>query len=139
MQVTLLDTGPLVALFNRRDHWHVVVREYFSRHASSLLTTWAVLAEVNALMPKSAWFNALEWIEHGGLSIAEQPESTIVRIAALSRKYHDLPMDLADASLVVLAEQTAIDEIVTIDSDFDVYRFGPNRPFKNLLRPYMNR
>ena len=137
MQSTPVDTGPLVALFDRSDAWHKAVHEYLTDHDHALITTWPVLAEVYALAPKYAWFVFLEWMENGGVSVVDLPAGAIKRVHVLSKKYHDLPMDFADASLIVLAESLNQADIITIDSDFDGYRFGNNRKFNNLLRQWM--
>ncbi len=64
----------------------------------------------------------LTWIHLGGLEIATIENENIGRIIELSMKYSDIPMDLADASLVVLSEKLKIKEIITIDSDYYIYR-----------------
>lgn len=133
MRSTLVDTGPLVALFDKADAWHLTVTEFLAGHPSSLMTSWPVLTEVHYMLKHHMWLDVLEWIEQGGVQVADVPAQSFRRLSALSRKYRDLPMDFADATLVLLAELHDQPEIITIDSDFDVYRFGPNRPFRNLL------
>lgn len=61
----------------------------------------------------------------------------IVRIIELMRIYANVPMDLADASLVVAAEETALTEILTVDSDYTVYRTAGSGFLSNLLAPYL--
>lgn len=134
MQSTPVDTGPLVALFNRNDRWHKNVTDFFAGSDHQLITTWPVLTEVYSLVTQHIWFDFLEWMDSGALGVAEIPGDSIKRVHVLSRKYHDLPMDFADASLIVLAEVLNQADIITIDSDFDVYRFGHNRKFNNLLQ-----
>lgn len=137
MPSTPVDTGPLVALFDRSDAWHPVVKLFLSKCDQQLITTWPVLTEVHSLIAQHVWFDFLEWMEQGGLSVVDLPDTAIKRVHALSRKYHDLPMDFADASLIVLAESREQSDIITFDSDFDVYRIGANRKFNNLLREHM--
>ena len=137
MPSTPVDTGPLVALFDKRNKWHDTVRNFLAGYQQSLTTSWPVLTEVSFLLEQHVWLDCLTWLELGAVSIADTPEREIKRILVLSRKYKDLPMDFADASLIVLAELQNQADIITIDSDFDVYRFGVNRKFNNLLRPWM--
>lgn len=137
MPSTLVDTGPLVALFDRRDKWHDTVKDFLARHQLAIVTTWPVLTEVYFLVEQHVWLDFLEWVNDGAVAIADIPGDQIKRILALSRKYKDLPMDFADASLIVLAELQSQPDIITIDSDFDVYRFGANRKFNNLLREHL--
>lgn len=137
MPSTLVDTGPLVALFDRRDKWHDTVKDFLARHQLAIVTTWPVLTEVYFLVEQHVWLDFLEWVNDGAVAIADIPGDEIKRILALSRKYKDLPMDFADASLIVLAELQSQPDIITIDSDFDVYRFGANRKFNNLLREHL--
>lgn len=75
----------------------------------------------------------LEWVARGGLVVEDLVPADLPTMLALMRKYADLPMDLADASLVVLAQRTGRDTIVSLDSDFEVYRLHGKRPFRNLL------
>lgn len=75
----------------------------------------------------------LEWVARGGLDIEDLVSADLPAMLVLLRKYADLPMDLADASLVVLAERTGRDTIISLDSDFEIYRLHGKRPFRNLL------
>jgi hypothetical protein len=74
-----------------------------------------------------------KWIRLGGLVIEEVNKNDIDRIIELSEKYSDIPMDLADASLVVLSEKLKIKEIITIDSDYYIYRTIEKEMIKNIL------
>ena len=64
---------------------------------------------------------------------SNNPVSDLAVILAMSRKYADVPMDFADASLVVLAMRTGTDVIVSLDQDFDIYKLAHKKSFKNLL------
>jgi predicted nucleic acid-binding protein len=72
----------------------------------------------------------LEWIIRDGITLFEIQQSHISRIIELTKKYSDLPMDFADATLVIAAEHTGIRQIISIDSDFDIYRL----PGKELIQ-----
>ena len=75
----------------------------------------------------------LSWINRGGLTILELAPDALQRIIDLTAKYRDRPMDLADASLVVLALQTGVKNIISLDSDFHIYRLPDKGALKNLL------
>ena len=130
---TLVDSGPLVALFDRDDRDHRRVRDFLARHRLRLVTTWPVLTEVCALLPRRAGLDFLEYVARGGVGVESLAEADIPGILTLSRKYADRPMDFADASLVILAMKTGLDSILSLDADFTIYRLPGKKPFKNLL------
>ena len=76
----------------------------------------------------------LEWIQRGGLNLFELRERQLERIIALREKLQDVPMDLADASLIVASEEKKIREIASIDADFYVYRDLRNQYLTNVFR-----
>lgn len=133
MQSALVDSGPLIALFDRDDTHHKRVTAFLRDHRLRLLTTWPVLTEVCALLPAAAALDFLEYVCRGGLEVARPDAGDLAVILATSRKYADVPMDFADASLVVLAMRTGTDVIVSLDRDFDIYRLAHKKSFKNLL------
>jgi hypothetical protein len=75
----------------------------------------------------------LKWLDLGAVSIYQTLSGDIKRIIALSEKYMDVPMDLADSSLIVASEKLGIKDILTIDSDYDIYRTIKKEPLNNLL------
>ena len=100
-----------------------------------LVTTWLVATEAWHLLPESARLQFMQWIVRGGVATFELAQEDPPAMLALLEKYRDRPMDLADASLVVLAERLGITEILTVDrADFDVYRLSGNRRFVQMLR-----
>lgn len=120
----LIDTGPLVALFDKSDRFHKRCKNELSRIREPLLTTWAVLTEVMYLLNFSTLAQelCLEFIESGAVEIYAAQATHIRRIHQLMRDYADLPMDFADASLVALAEEKAVTTIFTLDhKDFRIY------------------
>lgn len=137
MQSTLADTGPLVALFDRDDGDHRRVTVFLKTHTLRLVTTWPVVVETYAVLAARAdpaQFDFMDWVmKRGAIGIEDLVPADLPAMLALLRKYADLPMDLADASLVVLAERTGRDTIVSLDSDFEVYRLRGKRAFRNLL------
>ncbi|MGI8894688.1 MAG: type II toxin-antitoxin system VapC family toxin [Casimicrobiaceae bacterium] len=123
MQSTLVDAGPLIALVDRSDRHHSKVKRFLDDYRGQLLSTWPVLAEACQFMPERAQVRFLRWAAAGGLNVVELPESALLVIADWKGKYRNLPMDLADASLLWVAEQTGICDILTIDlRDLAAYR-----------------
>jgi hypothetical protein len=132
----LADTGPLVASFDRGDPEHQRARRFLSGFEGNLITTWPVLTEVCHLLPRHVVERFMTWAGAGGLVVYEMPPDTLHDLHALMQKYANLPMDLADASLVWLAGAVGLFDIVTLDDrDFTVYRTAAGKPFRNLLPP----
>jgi predicted nucleic acid-binding protein len=130
----VVDTGPLVALFRRRDRDHPRVVRYLRENPCMLVTTWLVVTEAWHLLADPARLGMVRWIDAGGAAVFELGADGGKRMLVLLEKYRDRPMDLADASLVVLAERIGVNEILTIDrADFDVYRLPGGRRFEQVL------
>lgn len=73
-------------------------------------------------------------IARGGIEVRDIPREALPGIADMMERYADLPMDLADASLVWLADETGVNDIATFDDrDFGVYRLANGRQFNNLM------
>ena len=106
MQSVLVDAGPLIALTDRSDKHHRRVTSYLRRYRGSLLTTWPVLAEACHFMPERTQIAFLRWADAGGLGVMELNASALATLADWKEKYADLPMDVADASLLWLAQHT---------------------------------
>lgn len=121
----LVDTGPLVALFDPQDAQHARCRDVLRTLEERLFTTVAVLTEAfHMLSPGSYGADRLrEFIRRGGLAAWFLDETSLQRAFALMEQYADHPMDLADASLIVAAETLPTRKIFTIDrQDFATYR-----------------
>lgn len=121
----LVDTGPLVALFDPKDDAHDECRVALQGFREPLITTTPVLTEAFHLIdPGSRGSAALrEFVLASGTRIWFLNESTIARAFELMDKYEDRPMDFADASLVVAAETLRTTSIFTLDRrDFVTYR-----------------
>ena len=128
----IVDTGILVALFDKDDHYHKTCKNNLAKISEQLTTTWPVLTEVIYLLNFSSISQelCLKFIESGGIDIALQDSSHIHRINKLMKKYNDLPMDFADASIVVLAEEKGITTIFTLDKKhFRLYRTKHGKSF----------
>jgi predicted nucleic acid-binding protein len=123
--VILVDTGPLVALFDPQDAQHGRCREVLQTLQEPLCTTVAVLTEAfHMLAPGSYGADRLrEFMRRGGLTVWFMDATSLPRAFALMEQYADHPMDLADASLIVAAEVLHTRKIFTIDrQDFATYR-----------------
>jgi hypothetical protein len=128
----LVDTGPLVALFDRDDAHHARCVEALKRIRRPLVTVWPVLTEATYLLSFSfqAQNDLWEFVERGGLAIADLRAADVPRIRGLMEKYQDRPMDLADAALVRTAERERLRTIFTLDhGDFRIYRPAHGKPF----------
>ena len=135
----LADTGFFVALIVRSDRHHVAATAAARRYGEEgLLTTWPVLTETIHLIQREAGSeiasNLLAGIGAGAAQLFELTQDHLPRVVELMNKYRDLPMDLADASLVICAEATGDGRILSTDvRDFGAYRWKQRKPFKNLL------
>jgi hypothetical protein len=127
--VTLTDAGPLIALVNRNDPNHGRCVAALSRLPSGpMLTTWPAFTEAMHLLLSAGGFPAQQelWrmIVDGRVILRDLSPQEIARSAELMDKYRDQPMDLADASLVAVAESLSLHDIFTLDKDFHVYRLA---------------
>ena len=135
----LADSGFWIALGNRRDRHHEAARSALERYSGEgFVSTWPVLTEVTHLLSARVGVAQcvafVDSIAHGACDIPEPPADALFRAHALMSRYRDLPMDLADASLVILAEDLAESRILSTDQrDFEGYRWKNTRPFENLL------
>ena len=134
----LVDTGFWLALTNARDQHHQVAKRTLGGLKERLITTWPVLTETCHLMVSRLGPVAAERLmasaARGAFQIFELQQAHLPRIAELMAKYRDLPMDLADASLVILAETMGTGRILSTDRrDFRAYRWKNRKPFRNLL------
>jgi hypothetical protein len=121
----LVDTGPLVALFDVKDHQHARCVDVLKAIREPISTTVPVLTEAfHMLGPGSLASDRLrDFIEQGGLSMWIFDRPALSRAFELMELYADHPMDLADASLVAAAEALATRKVFTIDRrDFQTYR-----------------
>jgi uncharacterized protein len=133
----VVDSGPLVALFDRRDAEHDRVVNFLKNHKSRLHATLAVVTEVVYLLDFSydAQHDFLGWFFGGAVHCVDLTDADAKRVISLHAKYSDRPMDFADATLIAIAERLDIREALTLDSDFHFYRFRNRQHF---ITPLLN-
>jgi predicted nucleic acid-binding protein len=134
--VTLTDAGPLIALIDADEADHARCREALEDVRLPLLTTWPAFTEAMYLVGRAGGWPAQQalWrlVAREDLIVAPLATETVERAAALMEKYADRPMDLADATLVALAEERGLHRIFTLDDDFAIYRLNGSRRFDRL-------
>lgn len=131
----LADTGALLACLDRSDPWHRRCRDVFGQLRLPLSTSTAVLTELFHLFGDSPRATDLTWtfIRSGAVTVLPISDRDLPDIDALMRKYHDRPMDFADATLVHLAQRESLSTVFTIDhDDFETYRVGGRKRLRIL-------
>lgn len=130
----IVDAGPLIGWFDAADSHHAAVRDFLGAFRGELISTWPVLTEVCYMLPESMAPAFLRWVGSGGVTVVEVPAAAALALADRMDKYADLPMDLADASLVWVAETLGVLDVLTVDRrDFDIYRTGRGKALRNVL------
>ena len=135
MKPVLLDTGVIVALLDRSEQHHAVCAQVVQTLATPLVTCEAVIAASCYLLRNlhGAADAVLENIATGIFQIPFQLSSSAPSIQRVFRKYRDREVDLADACLIYLAGELRTPDILTLDRDFRVYRWGRNNAFQLLI------
>ncbi len=130
--IAILDTGPWVALIDRSESRHSQCVQWLKNFSGKLYSTEAVLTEVLYLLNFSitAQCAALDFILGSVVEIVPSSTESLKKTKNLMKKYADLPMDFADATIVCLATETGMQNVVTFDKkDFAVYRLPKKRIF----------
>jgi predicted nucleic acid-binding protein len=129
--VTLTDAGPLIAVIDAGECDHDRCRATIEQLELPLLTTWPAFTEAIYLLGQAAGWPGQQalWkmITRNALRIAELEQPLALRCAELMEQYRDHPMDLADASLVAIAEARNLRTIFTLDDHFRSYRLSNRR------------
>ncbi len=135
MKKILIDSGPLIALFDSSDKYHQEAVDFIKTNKYPLATTLASITETLHLLDfnRNAQIDFLEWVHRGAVEIHNIENSDFKRLRELTGKYRDLPMDFADSCLVYLAEKLNLNTIATMDRDFTIYRIQGRRKFKMVL------
>ena len=130
----LIDAGPLIALFDSSEKHHKGILTFLKKHPYRYVSTLAVFTEVSHMLDFStaAQLDFYEWVMCKGVIISDINQNDMLRIAELTKKYADLPMDFADATLVITAEKTGIREIISLDRDFNIYRLPGKEKISNI-------
>ena len=127
----ILDTGPWVALIDRSESKHDICVQWLKNFSGKLYSTEAVLTEVLYLLDFStkAQAIAIDFVLKSVVEIIPSSIESLRKVKNLIKKYSDLPMDYADATIVCLAMDAGIHDIITFDQkDFSIYRVK-NKPF----------
>ncbi len=134
----IVDTGFLIALQDKRDAHHARAMRFAESYAEGWISSWPVLTEACYILSSRVHFDCvmalLDDVQSGVLQVWEIPAERLPRMQALMKRYKKLPMDLADASLVLLAEHLGHGRILTTDQrDFGAYRFKNREPFEDVM------
>lgn len=127
----ILDTGPLIAFLNSRDKHHDWARRQWARVEPPFLTCEAVVAEACFLagrLASGAQEAVVMLVERGVLDLSFRLADEAAVVSRMMKKYHDLPMSLADACLVRISAQNPGSVVLTLDGDFRIYRRGGRDP-----------
>lgn len=129
----LLDTGALASLLDRSQRRHREFVDFFDSWTGQVVTTEAVLTESTHLLGRIAGgaIACLDFVLSGGALLIPATANSIRRARDLMKRYADCPMDFADATLVVLAEDLGTNIVLTTDQrDFSIYRIAGRKRFK---------
>jgi uncharacterized protein len=136
MNACLLDTGPLLALLDRSEPEHNLVRGFMLQfRGARLVTTGAVVTEASLSDVQNGSASLASFLDASAAEVRDvfSPNALSAAVRLMS-KYADIPMDFPDATLVWIAQSSGIDGILTLDRrGFSSFRFGKNRRFKLLL------
>jgi predicted nucleic acid-binding protein len=124
METLLTDSGPLVALLNHRDEYHEWACVQFKHFSAPLLTCEGAITEATNMLQSDGLppWGVLELIERKIVSVQFDLESNLDRVLSLMKKYADTPMNFVDACLVAMTEEKRDCKLLTLDSDFRIYR-----------------
>ena len=130
--IAILDTGPWVALIDRSESRHIECVQWLKNFSGRLYSTEAVLTEVLYILNFStkAQCAAIDFVLEAVVEIVPPSVESLKKAKNLMKKYADLPMDYADASIVCLATETGMQNVVTFDrKDFAIYRLPKKQGF----------
>ena len=135
MKPVLLDTGVIVALLDRSEEFHQACAKAVRELEAPLITCEAVIAESCYLLRNlpGAPEAVIENVAAGIFQISFQLSPQAAGVKQVLRKYRDRRIDLADACLIRLADEFGTADILTLDKDFQIYRWGKNKSFRLLL------
>lgn len=132
--MTLVDAGPLIAIIDADERDHASCMDALDQLTFPLITTWPAFTEAMYLLARAGGIRAQRalWrlVATERLVVADLSPPAVDRSARLMDQYADRPMDLADATLVALAEERGDRRIFTLDTDFQIYRFRGRQRFE---------
>jgi len=133
----IVDTGILIALIDRRDRYHTWVREQLTQIAPPLITCEAVISETWFLLQrvKNGQETLLHLLEQKQVVVQFDLDRELATVVTLLTRYQSVPVSLADAELVRMAELHPNSMVFTLDSDFQIYRKNRDRPISWLSPP----
>ncbi len=124
----LTDTGPILAILDRGDQYHRLCMAAADAIRGPMITTWPCFGEAMYMLGREGGYHLQQSLwnlrRSGSLVVYDLTEPEVDRAEALMAKYHDLPMDLGDASIVAMAEARGLRQVFTIDQDFFRYRLA---------------
>ncbi|WP_204138247.1 type II toxin-antitoxin system VapC family toxin [Halomicronema sp. CCY15110] len=134
----IVDTGFWLALADDRDTYHPAAKQALQKYNEPLITTWPVMTETGYLLLTrkgvQAQITFIQSYAQNLFTVFDLEPQHGAQLAQLMQQYADLPMDLADASLVILAEHLGHGRIFSVDQrDFNAYCWKNTYPFQNLL------
>ena len=131
----ILDTGPLVALLNKRDNYHPWAKAQFDRITPPLLTCEAVLSEACFLLQKFSIRidGIMSLLERRLILIPFHLEEELSPVKKLMQSYQNVPMSLADGCLVRMSEQISESAVFTVDNDFTIYRKNQHQIIPSIM------
>jgi predicted nucleic acid-binding protein len=134
MKPVLLDAGFIVALLDRSENFHKTCARTVREVEAPLVTCEAVITESCYLLRNLSGASeaVVENIAAGIFQVPFQFSRDTAGVKQVLRKYRDRKIDLADACLIRLADQFGTGDILTLDQDFTIYRWGRNKPFRVL-------
>lgn len=139
MRRILIDSGILLSYYQQQEPLHQAVVAFFDQNAAQLITSPICIAEVLWLLGDpgdsrvlAAQNHLLGAVSSGGIEAINLLAEDYARIAELNQRDADLPGDFADLTLVTLSERLDIPEILSLDSDFDIYRRFRRQPFRRV-------
>jgi uncharacterized protein len=141
MKPVLLDTGFIVALLDRSENFHKTCAQAVREVETPLVTCEAVITESCYLLRNLSGASeaVIENITAGIFQVPFQLSRDTAGVKQILRKYKDRKIDLADACLIRLADHFGTADILTLDQDFRIYRWGKNKPFRVLPRTDFDR
>lgn len=132
----LVDSGPLIALFDADDRWHARVKSFVGGFRGELATSAANVtgaAWITSRLAPACFDGLIEWLARGAVAIHNVEPADLVRVKQLAAKYRDFDPDFADLALIALAERLGTAAILTVDlRNFAVYRLRSGKPLVNL-------